>query len=265
MFKFFKRIRQQLLSQNRFSKYLFYAIGEIVLVVIGILIALQVNNWNLERKAIQEEIIILKNIKEDITLDTLDIFFNLSYHKKFYEAEMQLLNLLKSEKIDSNELVNIDFSDALGTLLFTELHESTFNNLQNNDIGILSNNRLRKKISRFYDYYSKAITDMSNNLDGFKIYESKLPYFKRYFKITENQKIILQMSEEDIFEHNLGKFDIQPLDLEGAINDEAFKFTLNEALFFRRAFINFHEAILEEIAKLNISIEEELNILINQD
>jgi hypothetical protein len=50
MIKFFRRIRQSLLSENKFSKYLFYAIGEIVLVVIGILIALQVNNWNEKRK-----------------------------------------------------------------------------------------------------------------------------------------------------------------------------------------------------------------------
>ena len=46
MIKFFRKIRQRLLSENKFSKYLFYAIGEIVLVVIGILIALQVNNKN---------------------------------------------------------------------------------------------------------------------------------------------------------------------------------------------------------------------------
>ena len=50
MIKFFRHIRQKLLSQNRISKYLFYAIGEIVLVVIGILIALNINNWNEERK-----------------------------------------------------------------------------------------------------------------------------------------------------------------------------------------------------------------------
>ena len=49
MIKFFRRIRQQLLSENKFSKYLLYAIGEVVLVVIGILIALQINNWNEER------------------------------------------------------------------------------------------------------------------------------------------------------------------------------------------------------------------------
>jgi len=46
MIKFFRKIRQQLLAENKFTKYLIYAIGEIVLVVIGILIALSINNWN---------------------------------------------------------------------------------------------------------------------------------------------------------------------------------------------------------------------------
>lgn len=50
MIKFFRIIRQQLLSQNRFSKYLLYAIGEILLVMVGILLALQVNNWNEDKK-----------------------------------------------------------------------------------------------------------------------------------------------------------------------------------------------------------------------
>jgi len=50
MIKFFRSIRQRLLSENKFSKYLIYAIGEIVLVVIGILIALRINNWNESKK-----------------------------------------------------------------------------------------------------------------------------------------------------------------------------------------------------------------------
>ncbi len=50
MIKFFRKIRQKTLTENKFSKYLLYAIGEIILVVIGILIALQVNNWNEKRK-----------------------------------------------------------------------------------------------------------------------------------------------------------------------------------------------------------------------
>ena len=51
MIKFFRKIRQKLLTENKFSKYLLYAFGEIILVIIGILIALSINNWNEEKKA----------------------------------------------------------------------------------------------------------------------------------------------------------------------------------------------------------------------
>jgi len=72
MIKFFRHIRQRLLLENKFGKYLTYAIGEIILVVIGILIALQINNWNEEKKeniALQHSLLIIKgNIKSDLVL-----------------------------------------------------------------------------------------------------------------------------------------------------------------------------------------------------
>ena len=65
MIKFFSKIRQRLLTENKFSKYLLYAIGEIALVMIGILLALQVNNWNEEKKQLQIANSYLKNLHSD--------------------------------------------------------------------------------------------------------------------------------------------------------------------------------------------------------
>lgn len=65
MIKFFRKIRRNLISENKFSKYLIYAIGEIILVVIGILIALSINNWNQE----QQQKKVLKNIYATIKAD----------------------------------------------------------------------------------------------------------------------------------------------------------------------------------------------------
>ena len=70
MIKFFRRIRQRLLSENKFRNYVLYAIGEIILVVIGILIALQINNWNEEQKTeskVQDYYVLLL---EDLNSDT---------------------------------------------------------------------------------------------------------------------------------------------------------------------------------------------------
>jgi Family of unknown function (DUF6090) len=69
MIKFFRQIRQNLIMENKTSKYLKYAIGEIVLVVIGILIALQINNWNERRKTENTLVAILKEVQHDLALD----------------------------------------------------------------------------------------------------------------------------------------------------------------------------------------------------
>jgi len=69
MIKFFRKIRQKLLSENKFNKYIVYAIGEIILVVIGILIALQINNNNEAAKNKEKEKIILKEILTSLNND----------------------------------------------------------------------------------------------------------------------------------------------------------------------------------------------------
>jgi hypothetical protein len=97
MISFFRKIRQQLLSQNKVSKYLLYAIGEIVLVVIGILIALQINNWNELQKLQEKETILLasfqKELEENITFLQLKVNFNdtiMANMQRFLElAEME--------------------------------------------------------------------------------------------------------------------------------------------------------------------------------
>ena len=79
MIKFFRKIRQKLLTENKFSKYLIYAIGEIVLVVVGILIALQINNQNESRKEKELEIELINLLISDLEEKRKE---NLSAHRK---------------------------------------------------------------------------------------------------------------------------------------------------------------------------------------
>ena len=96
MLKFFRRIRRKLLNEDNLKKYLVYAFGEIFLVVIGILIALQVNNWNEKRKNQQEVEILInlleKELSENIKSDSKNIDFG--YRKD------SLINLVLSEKVN---------------------------------------------------------------------------------------------------------------------------------------------------------------------
>jgi hypothetical protein len=82
MIKFFRKIRQNLLSENKFSKYLIYAIGEIVLVVIGILIALQINSWNQFKKDRLEELSILTRFENDLQEDLNRINLLYKYNER---------------------------------------------------------------------------------------------------------------------------------------------------------------------------------------
>ena len=67
MIKFFRKIRQQLLAENRFGRYVIYAFGEIVLVVIGILIALQINTWNESKENKKWERQFLEDLSIELT------------------------------------------------------------------------------------------------------------------------------------------------------------------------------------------------------
>ncbi|MCL6257662.1 DUF6090 family protein [Aquiflexum sp. TKW24L] len=100
MISIFRKIRQKLLQQNRITQYLAYAIGEIFLVVIGILIALQINNANEAHKARQSERVVLNNLIQDLRADSLSFSDNLAtlnkinnLHQVLYEIGVKGMDL----------------------------------------------------------------------------------------------------------------------------------------------------------------------------
>lgn len=104
MIKLFRNIRKNLLNEGKTSKYFKYAIGEIILVVIGILIALSINTWNEERK--ERAIIksVLKNIRYDLISDTLRFSSILESIPKGLEKSKSLLKNTGLDTLSANEL-----------------------------------------------------------------------------------------------------------------------------------------------------------------
>ncbi|MCO4822170.1 MAG: hypothetical protein KC469_08885, partial [Flavobacteriaceae bacterium] len=80
MIKFFRKIRYDLMEKNKTGKYFKYAIGEIILVVIGILIALQINNWNENKKLVVKEMKIVKEIKYELEVSLKDLTDDIEDH-----------------------------------------------------------------------------------------------------------------------------------------------------------------------------------------
>jgi len=127
MIKFFRHIRKRLLSEGNTGKYLKYAIGEIVLVVIGILIALQINNWNERRKDFAQEQLILRQLQREYisNLNQLD-------EKILMRNEGLLACNILLNQIDNPQLVN---ADEFYKSLWQIIRDPTFDPIVNDIIG----------------------------------------------------------------------------------------------------------------------------------
>ena len=91
--KFFRKIRQDLLSGGKTRKYLKYAIGEIILVVIGILIALQINNWNETNKLNRRELTLLSELKTNLQINIVNLENDIQKQTKSIKSFNYILNL----------------------------------------------------------------------------------------------------------------------------------------------------------------------------
>ena len=243
------------------GKYLKYAIGEIVLVVIGILIALGINNWNEDRKARHEQVTILENLKGDLFADTLDLEYNLAMHKTFYRAEEELLHFLQSEEPYQKD--TLEFSDALSTPLITLLHNSTFGNIRNNEAGLISNNDLRNRIFRYYDFFNRALPVLENESEVHQTYSAMKPYFLKYFNLKKNQERVgdYDSNSDEYFDQVFKKHLLAFSKPGPARRDEAFKIELGESIYFRKVKIDFYVEVLKRIKVLSLEIDQELTQL----
>lgn len=149
MLKFLRTIRKKLIEQDNIRKYLLYALGEILLVVIGILIALQVNTWNENRKIAHEEQAILTRLLEDLE-------FAKTQSERFILREHEDIDRLKLVLGSQQELTEIIqqpnrdpfFYDVVWDLSFDVPVIITYTDLQNaGDTGKIQNSRLRNRLS----------------------------------------------------------------------------------------------------------------------
>ncbi len=138
-----------MLTENKFSKYLIYAIGEIVLVVIGILIALQINNWNAERKVEKEEIGILNNLLESLYSAKEQSDIEIYEENQLKESLLVALgkNSNKSE-LSINTISDSLFYDILWNSNPSVPVLSSYSDIKNTGkIGVIKNRKIRESFT----------------------------------------------------------------------------------------------------------------------
>ena len=149
MIKFFRKIRQKLLIESKFSQYLIYAIGEIVLVVIGILIALQINNWNAEQKIEKEEIGILNNLLEGLYSAKEQSDIEISNENQLKESLLVALGKNSSKsKLGINTISDSLFYDILWNSNPNLPVLNSYSDIKNTGkIGIIKNRIIRENFT----------------------------------------------------------------------------------------------------------------------
>ena len=162
MIKFFRHIRKKLIGENRFSKYLLYAIGEIILVVIGILIALQINNWNEARRNTKTENEYYCRLLEDFELDRQNIK-RLSDESdyKIKKSKALLLDLPKKER--SKEYLIDNYIQALRTNAFVPSKVTILDITSSGKLNLIKNDSLKKILIRYYAELDNLIYQLDLN------------------------------------------------------------------------------------------------------
>ncbi len=154
MLRFFRQIRQRLLTENKFSKYLLYAVGEILLVVIGILIALQVNNWNAVSVERLSEADYLRRLTDDLARDTFNYRWTSNSMVIKQEALGSLLGYLNRDQlkeVDSSNLIKNIYLGRLLSFAQPDLITNTFEELKSTgNIKQIESTSLRTAITRYY-------------------------------------------------------------------------------------------------------------------
>jgi len=159
MINFFRNIRKELADDNRPIKYLRYAIGEIVLVVIGILIALAINNWNENRKAALQENLYLKRLLLETNQDLNHFAESIKSLEKGNRSIVLFSEAIKSKTIqDSLLLQRASDYFKYGSIypVFTS-SKSTFDDLSSTgNLKIIKNIKLREALVKYYADYEQA-------------------------------------------------------------------------------------------------------------
>ena len=151
MIKFFRKIKQNLLVQGKTEKYFKYAIGEIILVVIGIVIALQISNWNESRKDNDIEKDVLINISKDLAIDSIQFDYYHSQYQKIENLHLELYRIgLKNKDLDSISEPTL----IRRTLYFKQLIGADFKENPHN----IDNPKIREALIS----YTGSIADMEN-------------------------------------------------------------------------------------------------------
>ncbi len=247
MLHYIRLIRQNLIDQEKTRKYLLYAIGEILLVVIGILIALQINNWNEDRNKRTQELKVLTQIYSDLSInlnEVNDLSTKLEFSKNSSDS------LLKSFR-STEQIRSFTFHISLiHRRFFFNISSSGYSLLSGSLGTLISNDILRNGIVELYENdfieIEKRQQMLSNHLD-----QNLNPKSNQLFEIRQQ------------IEFRIKEFDENSLDLYEAIDYQSLSKNLeyiNTIIILKR----MYDIQIKQLIETRTNLEVMLSLLDNE-
>ena len=204
MIKLFRNIRQQVLSEGKTGKYLKYAIGEIILVVIGILIALGINNWNHERAEIQQEKIALHNLIVDLEEQSGLLKTYIEEEKEFYKSGLYVCaHYARHHAFLINDTLLSKFNLLAFRRTFVPVNTTFQELVSTGSIGLIRNAQLKRRIMQHYNELERIslVTAYNNTnlVDGLynPVLFAQTVFVHKFRYETEEFNRLLQNIRED--------------------------------------------------------------------
>ena len=240
MIHFFRKIRHTLIEKNNPKKHIAYAIGEILIIIIGILIAVGINNWNENRKLQIKKLKILNELRSDLFQNRSDIESNINTLMQSTKSNEIIKNHVENQ-LPYNDSLNYHFSQLNAFVAFT-INQTTYDNLKQIGIDIISNDSLRLSISDLYGH----------RYVGYSLFEER--YLLEHF--TNNIKPIF-ISEFSTIERG----SMVPKNYNQLMNHPQLKQVMNYSINLYTIFTGMQSDLQNRIEMIIDEIDDERTIL----
>lgn len=256
MVQLFRKIRQKLLTEKKISQYFTYAIGEILLVVIGILLALQFNNWSIEKSNTVKERWYLINMVEDIEYQRGILEIQKKHYNKTIETAKSILrDYRKSKKISEIDSLNEKLNLFMEVNIFPNINNTYKELVSSGQQAIIKDKELSISIIDYYLFCEDNDKDVKNNNDN--VYYRELhPIFYNYSQITV-------LPNDDLFEDKEGLFETDEeiaQFLETKLGEKESKIKFLNSLKALILLYSNHLDIVNETIELGIELVKEIDL-----
>lgn len=233
-----KKLRDNLRPEHRLFRWLSGTIGEVCMVMLGVLLALGVQNWNDDRKDRIKEAKLLREMHQNLANDLKDCRYNIDMNERLLRGNTAVLKQL-TERTPFHDPLRVHYANIWGNTTLTT-NTAAYDNLKSIGFHLVRNDSLRQLITKLYSDRYRYLHDVEWGGDGKLQLEQVLPM------VRSN----LVMDSIWVSAH--------PVDPEALMDDVPFQNMLRMNIFFRQFMIGQYRSIEKRITALQAMIDREL-------